>query len=164
MSVVASTLDMEGAAEPARRWLERAALAGDATAAFTLFLQTMGDDEVGETARAWRRRAAAGGHVSALHMIGEDLLDPDAGTIDFALGYAWLVMASRERHAHPPSVAPLQRASAAARARDVWESLSSDERVRAQAIVAACDDGPPFRLPDEVGSGLAVTHPRRHKT
>jgi phenylacetic acid degradation protein len=42
--------------------------------------------------------------------------------------------------------------------------VMDEAEIGAQAIVAACDDGPPFRLPDEVGSGLAVTHPRRHKT
>ena len=150
MSGVASCLEDEGAGDAARRWLESAADAGDPVAAFRLFLETMEGDDIGETARAWRRRAAAGGHVSALHMIGDELLDPESRAIDFPLGYAWLVMASRERQQHPASVAALQRATAAARAAAVWSTLSAEERIRAEAIIAACDAGPPYRLPDEV--------------
>ncbi len=152
MLAVSDCLDTEGEAAAARTWLERAAESGDAVAAFRMFLDTMGADGIGETARTWRRRAAAAGHVSALQMIGDELLDPDStGPLDFPLGYAWLVIASRERHAQPASAAALQRAQAAARAADVWETLSAEERARALAIIAKCDVGPPHRLPDELG-------------
>jgi hypothetical protein len=60
-------------------------------------------------------------------------------------------MASRERHDQPPGVAARQRANAKACAEGVWESLTPDERARAERIVSRCDAGPPYRLPDEVG-------------
>ena len=151
MSALAWKLDTEGS--PAGKgWMRRAAYAGDPVSAFRLFVDAIGDDgRADEEARAWRRRAATGGHVTALHMTGDELLDPDSGVPqDPVLGYAWLLVASRERNTSPPSMAPLQRAQAAARAREVASTLSPGERAQAEAIAARCDAGPPYRLPDEV--------------
>lgn len=154
LGAVALALDREGS-PAAPEWQRRAAYAGDPDAAFRLFLAALGDDgRTSEEAKAWRRRAAVGGYVSALHMTGEELLDPDSGVPgDPVLGYAWLVVASRERNAYPRAVAALHRAQAAARARDVAEQLTAAQRTEADAIVARCDAGPPFRLPDEVDRG-----------
>ena len=151
MGALASHLDTEGS--PAgKAWMRRAAYAGDPVSAFRLFVDAIDDDgRADEEARAWRRRAATGGHVTALHLTGDELLDPASGVPqDPVLGYAWLLVASRERNTSPPSVAHLQRAQAAARARDVAAALSPRERAQAEAIAARCDAGPPYRLPDEV--------------
>jgi hypothetical protein len=85
-----------------------------------------------------------------MHFLGDHLLDPEAGIPDPVMGYAWLAMATRDRHTQPPGMAERQRAQARARAADVWETLSPDEKARATAILARCDAGPPYRLPDEV--------------
>ncbi len=148
---IARQIDVEGDPVDARPWMERAARAGHAGAAFWLAFDQPDDEHGRAEARRWRRLAAGLGHVNAMEFIGGELVDPGEGhRPDAALGYAWLTMASRERHDQPPGVAALQRANAKACAATVWETLSPGEKARAERIVQRCDAGPPYRLPDEV--------------
>ncbi len=143
---ISRRLETEGEYQGAARWLERAANAGHAVSAFAMTLEGDSDDDKAH----WRRVAAGLGHVTALHMMGEFWLESEQGAADPAYGYAWIELASRERHAEPAVVAARLRAQAKERAADVWETLDPEQRLRAADLITRCDMGPPHKLPDEV--------------
>jgi TPR repeat protein len=146
MWALAGVLDRESEFAEARRWKTRAADAGHAVAAFALSL----DSEAADERARWRRGAAGLGHVTALQMLGDFWLESDAGASDPAYGYAWIELATRDRHAEPASTAVALKAQAKQRASEVWDALTEEQRERARQILARCDAGPPYGLPDEV--------------
>jgi TPR repeat protein len=143
---VARALGDEAEFEAAVHWTQRAAEAGHALAAFMMAFEVKADEEKAR----WRRRAAGLGHVTALHMLGDSWLETEQGAADPAYGYAWIELATRERYGEPAALAATHKAQARARAADVWESMTAEQRERASDILRRCDAGPPYRLPDEL--------------
>ena len=143
-----------GAAERALAldWYERAARGGNAKAAMELAeLYEMGRGFERDIVKAvaWERHAAALGDRWAMVFLSQNLQEGALRPPDPMLAWAWSTVALRERY-HDAEFDDDTLLTLKRNAATLGDSLSPSQRRQAEALVRLCDQGPPYRLPDEI--------------